>query len=119
MTAEDSGKGSAFGAEPAFTGSVCGEAWNFEPVRTKADLLSLDADEITRGYMDAERGDPQPGVNRGRAYWHGWRNRMMDLREIPLDDASAQLAHAIAPNGKFDPEVFGELLALRRRRAKL
>lgn len=88
---------------------------NFEPIRTKADLLSLDADEITSGFMDGFRDpdQPEPGLNRGRAYWHGWRNAMMDLRRLPLDDASTQLAHEIAAGGRLDPEVFGDL---RRRR---
>jgi hypothetical protein len=64
----------------------------FEPVRTKADLESLDLADIVFGYCSAERGDPEPGPNRGRSFWHGWRNRMIDLRELPMDDASRQLA---------------------------
>ena len=80
---------------------------NFEPVTTKADLLALDADEITLGYMEAQRGDPEPGVNRGRSYWHGWRNRMMDMGEIDIDAGHRRLVHEIAPDGHLDPEVFG------------
>lgn len=68
---------------------------SFEPVRTKADLDSLDEADIVDGYLSAERGDPEPGPNRGRAFWHGWRNRMIDLGELPPDDASRQLAHEI------------------------
>jgi len=64
----------------------------FEPVRTLADLDALDPAEIYEGYMSAERGDPEPGENRGRAFWHGWRNRMIDLHVIPVDDAARQLA---------------------------
>ncbi len=72
---------------------------NFAPVRTKADLDTLDDDEIVAGYTEARRGDPEPGVNRGRAYWHGWRNKMIDMGEIPVDDASASLAHEVYPRG--------------------
>lgn len=72
---------------------------NFEPVRTVADLDTLDEAEIIDGYRSAERGDPEPGPNRGRAYWHGWRNRMIDLGVIPGDDASRQLAHEFVRNG--------------------
>jgi hypothetical protein len=68
---------------------------NFEPVRTKADLDTLDEAEMIAGYLSAERGDPEPRQNRGRAFWHGWRNRMIDLGELPTDDASRQLAHEI------------------------
>lgn len=64
----------------------------FEPVRTMADLETLDEDQVIEGYRSAERGDPEPGPNRGRSYWHGWRNRMMDLGELPHDEASRSLA---------------------------
>jgi hypothetical protein len=68
---------------------------NFEPVKTKADLDSLDQADVLEGYMSAERGDPEPGPNRGRAFWHGWRNRMMDLGQIPSDDASRHLVKEV------------------------
>jgi hypothetical protein len=68
---------------------------NFAPVRTKADLDTLDVQQVIEGYRSAERGDPEPGPNRGRAFWHGWRHRMIDLRELPMDEASWQLARAI------------------------
>lgn len=64
----------------------------FEPVRTLADLETLDRDQIVEGHLSAERGDPEPGPNRGRSFWHGWRNRMIDLGELPGDDASRALA---------------------------
>jgi len=68
---------------------------NFEPIRTKADLDTLDESEIFEGYLSAERGDPEPGPNRGRAFWHGWRNRMIDMGELPMDEASAALARDV------------------------
>ncbi len=64
----------------------------FAPVRTLADLNSLDECDIIEGYASAERGDPEPGENRGRAFWHGWRNRMIDLGVLKTDEASRQLA---------------------------
>jgi hypothetical protein len=68
---------------------------NFEPVHTKADLDSLDPAEIFEGYRSAERGDPEPGPNRGRAFWHGWRNRMIDMHELPMDAAARQLVRDV------------------------
>lgn len=65
---------------------------SFEPVRTLKDLETLDLAEIVEGYMAAQRGDPEPGLNRGRAYWHGWCNRMRDIGELPPNDASSSLA---------------------------
>lgn len=72
---------------------------SFAPVSTLADLNTLDDDEIVAGYMETRRGDPEPGLNRGRAYWHGWRNRMIDLGEMPADDASRRLAGEYLDNG--------------------
>lgn len=46
---------------------------NFTPVSTVADLETLDGEQIREGYRSAERGDPEPGPNRGRSFWHGWR----------------------------------------------
>ena len=66
---------------------------NFEPVRALWDLDALDDDEIVAGYREFSKDDPWPGVNRGRAYWHGWRNAAIDVGLIEKDDAAAQLAH--------------------------
>lgn len=68
---------------------------NFEPVHTLADLQSLNYEDILEGYKSAEHGDPEPGPNRGRAFWHGWRNWMMDHGEIPIDDGHRQLVREV------------------------
>jgi hypothetical protein len=53
------------------------------PLVTTLDVLdSLDRSEMVAGYMSAERGDPEPGMNHSLAYCHGWRSMMYDLREI-------------------------------------
>ena len=57
----------------------------FEPVKTLDDLDSLDDAELREGYFSAERGDPEPGPNRGRSFWHGWRCRQRDYGAIPID----------------------------------
>lgn len=67
---------------------------NFAPVITLADLDSLDEADLVEGYRFAERGDPEPGENRGRAYWHGWRCRMMDYGELPIDADHMKLVGA-------------------------
>lgn len=63
----------------------------FAPVRSVEDLETLPIEDVLEGHRSAERGDPEPGPNRGRAFWHGWRTRMMDLGEIPIDDEHRQL----------------------------
>lgn len=64
----------------------------FDRVRTLEDLDSLDDAEMHEGYLSAERGDPEPGENRGRAFWHGWRCRMIDKGVIEIDDIHHVLA---------------------------
>lgn len=66
-------------------------AMNFKPVTTFNDFDGLDHDLIVEGYLSAERGDPEPGANRGRSYWHGWRCRMMDLGQLPIDEGHRNL----------------------------
>ena len=67
---------------------------SFDRVGTLADLDLLDSDEIVRGYLDWRAGDPEPGPNRGRAYWHGWRVRAMDAGSIEIDAEHRALASA-------------------------
>lgn len=75
---------------------------SFAPVRTAADLDTLSHDEIVEGFMGglrAEKDDPEPGLNRGRAYWHGWRVAMMDRGRIEIDADHRHLVHEVAPGG--------------------
>jgi hypothetical protein len=74
---------------------------SFAPVSTLADLDSLNEADILEGYLSTQRGDPEPGENRGRAFWHGWRNRMMDMGELRPDSASCNLAHEYLEAGRL------------------
>lgn len=71
---------------------------DFTPVRTVVDLDTLDDAEIVAGYRDFRPGDPEPGENRGRAYWHGWRNRKADHERNPDADSMA-LVDDVMRNG--------------------
>lgn len=64
----------------------------FALVRTLEDLDSLDEQDMIDGYRDGLAGEPEPGPNRGRAFWHGWRSGMMDRGLLPLDEAAQTLA---------------------------
>lgn len=63
-------------------------------VTTMADLATLDSDEVLEGYRDGFAGEPEPGDNRSRSYWHGWRNGALDGERRAKDDAQALLAAA-------------------------
>jgi hypothetical protein len=70
------------------------------PVTTVAELDTLDATEIIEGYLSGLDGDPEPGDNRSKAFWHGWRNGHMDLTGEP-DEASRKLTQAMFDTGYF------------------
>lgn len=62
------------------------------PVTTLADLDALDDSEVLEGYRDGFAGDMEPGNNRSRSYWHGWRNGALDGGHREKDAAQAELA---------------------------
>lgn len=66
----------------------------FIPVTTIEDLDTLDPIEMVEGYRDGLRGEPEPGNNRSRAYWHGWRNGAVDGKHREIDAAQRTLAAA-------------------------
>lgn len=76
------------------------------PVTTLDDLLTLDHDEVVEGYWAGRDGDAEPGNNRSRAYWHGWRNGALDGGHIEKDEHHAALARSCAPNGNVDPRLW-------------
>ena len=65
------------------------------PVTTVADLKSLDEAEMVQGYLAGYEGWPEPGDNRSRAYWHGWRNGASDGKHREIDAAQRKLAHEV------------------------
>lgn len=65
-----------------------------EPVTSPEELALLDSAEIVEGYLDGFNGDAEPGDNRSKSYWHGWRNGAGD-RNRTVDAAQRKLAHAL------------------------
>lgn len=66
------------------------------PVTTVDELLTLNDAEIVEGYNDGYRGEPEPGGNRSKSYWHGWRNGRVDGGHDEKDMAMAILARRAA-----------------------
>lgn len=73
----------------------------FQPVCAVADLDTLDSAEVVEGYFDGRANEPEPGNNRSRSYWHGWRNGMVDAGHREGDDAQGRLAHEAITSGYF------------------
>ena len=65
-----------------------------DPVTTLADLDALDDDEIVDGYLDGRDDPREPGGNRSRAYWHGWRMAQMDWGRMEIPEAHRLLVRA-------------------------
>lgn len=63
----------------------------FKPVSTVAELELLDQDDILAGYRAALDGAAEPGSDKSRGYWHGWRNGAADKGRIPFDQAMHSL----------------------------
>ena len=74
----------------------------WRPVETVADLETLDQDEIIQGYWDGLDNEPEPGNNRSRSYWHGWRNGMVDGGHREKDDSQAILAHNVVRSQRLN-----------------
>jgi hypothetical protein len=67
----------------------------FQPVTTKAELELLDESDMVAGYMAGFAGEPEPGSDKSRSYWHGWRNGMVDSGREQIDAAQQMLAREV------------------------
>lgn len=67
----------------------------FAPVETKADLDCLDDDEILAGYMAGLGNCKEPGSDKSRSYWHGWRNAQTDRGLAPFDEFQQRLVRDV------------------------
>ncbi len=74
----------------------------FAPVTTLDDLDSLCVHEVVEGYQDGRDGEPEPGNNRTRSYWHGWRVGQMDSGRMPVPPEHRALARAILERNRAE-----------------
>lgn len=74
---------------------ITGQRRFFMPITTVEELNSLDHDDTVNGYHAGTRNEPEP-FDKGKAYWHGWRNGMMDKKHMPYDEETYRLARLLA-----------------------
>lgn len=67
----------------------------FQKVVSTEELALLDQDAIVAGYLDGMRNPDEPGSDKCRGYWHGWRNAQIDKGRIPMDGEAGRLARSI------------------------
>ncbi len=85
------------------------EARARQPVTTVSELNTLDTHEMIDGYCAGLDGEPEPGNNRSKSYWHGWRNGNAD-RTHTSDAAMAILAREIVKDAMLalNPQATAE-----------
>lgn len=70
------------------------------PITEPDDVFTLDDSEMVEGYNDGRENAPC-GDNRSTAYWHGWRNGMVDGGHWKSDDAQRVLAGKLIKDQRF------------------
>lgn len=63
----------------------------YQPLSTAAEADFLDMDDCVEGYMSGLRTEEEPGSDKSKSFWHGWRNGMIDRGKIPIDEAAQNL----------------------------
>lgn len=71
------------------------------PIIKAEKLKELDDSEVTQGYADGLKNEPNPGDNRTYSYWHGWRNGMVDGGWAELDKHQRALCKDVVDTGYF------------------
>lgn len=67
----------------------------YQPIKTKAELDLLDEQEMVSGYLHGLHCPDEPGSDKSRSFWHGWRNAQVDRGRVAIDDAQMMLAREI------------------------
>ena len=52
----------------------------------------LDDDECLAGYWSGYRNEPEPGSDKSRSFFHGWRNGRVDGGHAQADQAQTEYA---------------------------
>lgn len=64
----------------------------FNPFEFKdIDLIN---DEVVEGYRSGYRGETEPGSDKSRSFFHGWRNGRVDGGHDQIDCAQQEFARA-------------------------
>ena len=67
----------------------------YQPLSSACELDVLDDSDCVAGYMAGLDGAPEPGSDKSKSYWHGWRNGIMDKGRLPIDESARNLAHEV------------------------
>ena len=70
----------------------------YTPVKTMAELRTLDSDEIVSGYLVGVVGS-MPDPEKSRSWQHGWGNGAVDGGWAVKNDFQIELARVYVANG--------------------
>lgn len=76
----------------------------FKSAATVVDLETLDQADVLAGYYSGLNGDPAPGSDKSRGFFHGWRNGMADTRRTDTTPEQQQLCREMVDTGYFKPK---------------
>lgn len=78
----------------------------FQSAATIEDLSSLDEAEMLEGYQAGYKGEAEPGSDRSRSYYHGWRNGMVDSKRLDATPEQLNLAREVVQSGYLKVKGF-------------
>jgi hypothetical protein len=78
----------------------------FQSAATIEDLSSLDETEMLEGYQAGYKGEAEPGSDRSRSYYHGWRNGMVDSKRLVATPEQLHLARVVVETGYLKTKGF-------------
>ena len=72
----------------------------YNPIVSIHDLKLCDSQEMLDGYWSGFHGEPEPGSNRSKSFWHGWRNGRVDGNHSKIDYSQQILANVYVQHQK-------------------
>lgn len=78
----------------------------FLSAATVEDLSSLDEAEMLEGYQSGYKGEAEPGSDRSRSFYHGWRNGMVDSKRLVATPEQLNLAREVVQSGYLKVKGF-------------
>lgn len=68
----------------------------------KFDEPGLDEDDCLAGYWSGYRNEPEPGSDKSRSFFHGWRNGRVDGGHAKIDEAQTEYARRYVNSRRFN-----------------
>lgn len=64
----------------------------YKPITNILDLKKINMCEAIEGYFSGFNGEREPGSDKSKSFWHGWRNGRTDKGLSVVDSSQRELA---------------------------